>query len=172
MSTVKLDGAVVLQPRAEQPIATTATETPQVNRVSMESFYAEPITMDSFMGATHNAQAAKAQVANATKRTRQGTNNSYAAVIAGIRPTALCQLLGEWGYTLEQCAIVVDTLWAENPVPVNGETIKTAWRDGRTHGVKKDGVSVYVDYKVPKILKALGANVEAVKAAVAKILAS
>lgn len=141
---LQAQGGVLLQ-------ATPATENRATAPISMDAFYAQPITLESFMGNAHNAQA---QTATTAKRTRQGTNQHYQAVLGTLRPTAVCQLCGDAGLTIAQAGQVMGLLGWHT---VNPATVATATRDGATHGYKKDG-GVYKDYKVPAIKARLTAE--------------
>jgi hypothetical protein len=100
-----------------------------------------------------------------TGRGRTGTNQQYNAIVGNLRPTALAQLMGFWGYTKEQAQRVCLAYWPS----VNLATVNTGRADGATKGYRKDG-GVYKDYKVPAIMAALGANVDAVQQAIENCL--
>jgi len=126
------------------------------------------------------AHKAASTASNGTGRHRTGANQQYNAIVGNLRPTALAQLLGFWGYTKEQALAVCTHYWAN----VNKATVFTGRADGATKGIKKKSCShgcthgnaqpqcVYKDYKVPQIMADLGANAAAVQAAVKAALAS
>lgn len=150
---LQADGGIVL-----------GTTPPAENRatapISMDAFYAQPITLESFMGNAHNAQA---QTATTAKRTRRGVNSQYQRLNGTIALRGFAQALGlRTGWKgkahLEKACAVLHLFGFVPPANENAaiaaenvrrfkESVKTNIADGASKGYYKDGVTPYKDYK-------------------------
>ena len=81
------------------------------------------------------------------KRSRRGVSLYYGPRLGNIHISPLCDLLGFWGLTLDETRTIVAHIW--KGISVNDETVITAWRDGRSHGKRKDG-GVYQVFRAPR----------------------